>query len=38
MKPAGTDRREADAGDLFHFSQDPSIERFVPHVPATNPG
>ena len=25
-------------GVLFHFSEDPSIERFVPHVPATNPG
>ena len=24
--------------DLFHFSHDPSIERFVPHVPVTNPG
>ncbi len=23
---------------LFHFSEDPTIERFVPHVPATNPG
>jgi hypothetical protein len=23
---------------LLHFSEDPSIERFVPHVPATNPG
>lgn len=22
---------------LFHFSEDPSIERFTPHVPATNP-
>src|SRR3954464_3428258 len=22
---------------LFHFSEDPSIERFVPHVPKTNP-
>ena len=22
---------------LFHFSEDPSIARFVPHVPATNP-
>ncbi|MBI4936062.1 MAG: hypothetical protein HY828_19450 [Actinobacteria bacterium] len=25
------------AGWLFHFSEDPTIERFVPHVPATNP-
>ena len=23
---------------LFHFSEDPSIEVFAPHVPATNPG
>jgi len=23
--------------DLFHFSHDPAIERFTPHVPATNP-
>jgi len=23
---------------LHHFSEDPSIERFVPHVPRTNPG
>jgi hypothetical protein len=22
---------------LFHFSEDPAIERFTPHVPATNP-
>ena len=22
---------------LFHFSEDPTIERFVPHVPRTNP-
>lgn len=22
---------------LFHFTEDPSIERFVPHVPTTNP-
>ena len=22
---------------LYHFSEDPGIERFVPHVPATNP-
>jgi hypothetical protein len=26
-----------DRGPLLHFSEDPSIERFVPHVPATNP-
>jgi hypothetical protein len=24
-------------GVLFHFSEDPTIERFVPHVPASNP-
>jgi hypothetical protein len=24
-------------GVLFHFSEDPGIERFVPHVPASNP-
>ncbi len=24
--------------DLFHFSHDPAIDRFTPHVPATNPG
>jgi hypothetical protein len=23
---------------LFHYSEDPSIARFVPHVPQTNPG
>jgi hypothetical protein len=26
-----------DGEPLLHFSEDPSIERFVPHVPATNP-
>ncbi|HMK12517.1 MAG TPA: hypothetical protein VK461_13085 [Acidimicrobiales bacterium] len=26
-----------DRGPLLHFSEDPSIARFVPHVPATNP-
>jgi hypothetical protein len=25
------------AGVLFHFSEDPTIERFEPHVPRTNP-
>lgn len=25
------------SGALFHFSEDPSIKRFVPHVPRTNP-
>lgn len=29
--------REDRRVDLFHFSEDPAIERFVPHVPATNP-
>jgi hypothetical protein len=24
--------------ELFHFSHDPAIERFTPHVPVTNPG
>lgn len=24
--------------ELFHYSHDPAIERFTPHVPATNPG
>ncbi len=23
---------------VYHFSEDPAIERFVPHVPPTNPG
>jgi hypothetical protein len=26
-----------DVSPLLHFSEDPSIEWFVPHVPATNP-
>lgn len=26
-----------DGGPLLHFSEDPSITRFVPHVPPTNP-
>jgi hypothetical protein len=30
-------RHEADPEHLWHFSEDPAIERFVPHVPATNP-
>ena len=36
---AGASRvRLSDVGGvLYHFSEDPSIERFVPHVPATNP-
>ena len=27
-----------DGTPLLHFSEDPHIERFVPHVPLTNPG
>jgi hypothetical protein len=27
----------ADPDALYHFSEDPGIDRFVPHVPATNP-
>ncbi len=27
----------SDLGRLLHFSEDPSITRFVPHVPRTNP-
>ena len=30
-------RHQVDPEHLWHFSEDPSIERFVPHVPATNP-
>jgi hypothetical protein len=30
-------RHEVDPEHLWHFSEDPAIERFVPHVPATNP-
>jgi hypothetical protein len=30
-------RHEPDPHHLLHFSEDPGIERFVPHVPATNP-
>lgn len=26
-----------DGATLLHFSEDPAIERFVPHIPATNP-
>jgi hypothetical protein len=33
--PAGELRRH---GELYHFSEDPAIARFVPHVPRTNPG
>jgi hypothetical protein len=29
--------RDAAPSVLYHFSEDPSIERFVPHVPRTNP-
>jgi hypothetical protein len=30
-------RHEVDPEHLWHFSEDPEIVRFVPHVPATNP-
>ena len=30
-------RHESEPPYLLHFSEDPGIERFVPHVPATNP-
>jgi hypothetical protein len=30
-------RHEPDPPHLLHFSEDPGIERFAPHVPATNP-
>ena len=30
-------RHETAPEHLWHFSEDPAIERFVPHVPATNP-
>jgi hypothetical protein len=30
-------RHLPDPAVLLHFSEDPHIERFVPHVPATNP-
>ena len=35
--PSPTAPRKDWMVDLFHFSHDPSIERFTPHVPATNP-
>lgn len=31
-------RHESEPEHLFHYSEDPAIDRFVPHVPATNPG
>jgi hypothetical protein len=31
-------RHRADPEHLLHFSEDPAIKRFVPHVPETNPG
>lgn len=41
MRPpiGGGNRRRWQAGlmVLYHFSEDPTIERFVPHVPRTNP-
>ena len=30
-------RHQADPAHLEHYSEDPRVERFVPHVPATNP-
>jgi hypothetical protein len=30
-------RHQANPEHLWHYSEDPGIERFVPHVPATNP-
>ena len=30
-------RHQADPAYLLHFSEDPDIDLFVPHVPATNP-
>lgn len=32
-----TARHQVEPVHLLHFSEDPAIERFVPHVPATNP-
>ena len=33
-----TARHQADPSQLLHFSEDLAIQRFVPHVPTTNPG
>ena len=30
-------RHQADPPHLLHYSEDPTVERFLPHVPATNP-
>src|SRR4029079_15880517 len=30
-------RHQADPEHLWHYGEDPAIERFLPHVPATNP-
>jgi hypothetical protein len=30
-------RHETDPEHLWHYSEDPAVERFVPHVPITNP-
>jgi hypothetical protein len=30
-------RHETDPEHLWHYSEDPAIERFLPHVPVTNP-
>jgi hypothetical protein len=32
-----TARHETDPDHLWHYSEDPEIERFEPHVPVTNP-
>ena len=34
---AGSAQRDDGAVELFHFSHDPGIRQFVPHVPRTNP-
>ena len=31
-------RHQVDPEHLWHYSEDPAIEHFVPHVPVTNPG
>ena len=35
--PRGVDNAIVDQSVLYHFSEDPAIWRFEPHVPATNP-
>lgn len=34
----GWPARARQPDELFHYSEDPHIDGFVPHVPATNPG